>query len=67
MKDMFEDPQQWLVNAAGTPLRALLTLGMHVLLVVLGYTFDSLPMFVSAGVVLPALHLFAIHRVLRKK
>ncbi len=64
MKDIFEDPRQWLVNAAGTPPRAFLTLGGHVLLVVLGYALDSLAMFVVAGIALPALHLYATYRVI---
>ncbi len=66
MKDIFEDPRQWLLNAAGTPLRAVVTLSTHALLVVLGYAFDSLAMYVVAGIALPSVHLYATYRVVGK-
>jgi hypothetical protein len=49
MKDIIEDPARWSRNAAGTPARAVGTLGCHLALVVLGYLLDQQALMVVAG------------------
>lgn len=64
MKDIIESPSQWAVRAAGTPIRLIVAIIMHVLLVIGGFWLDSLALFVVSGVILPGLYLYAMYRII---